>query len=81
MAAPEIDMSEPLTDEAPAEDDEDLEANGDSDVDPMFAADVAEALPDLEDSQIAALQRAILGLIAGGGMGPSTPPTGGLGGF
>jgi hypothetical protein len=34
-----------------------------AEVDPQFAADVAEAFPDLEDAQIAALQRAVFGLM------------------
>lgn len=45
--------------------------------DPMFAADITEAFPDLEDAQIMALQRAMLGLISmGGGAAPSggAPP-------
>jgi hypothetical protein len=37
-------------------------------LDPMFAADVNEAFPDLEDSQLIALQRAIRGLMASGGI-------------
>ena len=42
--------------------------------DPMFAADVAEAFPDLEDAQILALERAFRGLMGGGMGGP--PPMG-----
>lgn len=80
MALPPIDVDEDL--EAPEEadpmddlGDEPLEPEGSPDVDPMFAADVAEAFPDLDDAQMAALQRAVLGLIAsGGGMGGGAPP-------
>lgn len=36
---------------------------GDEDIDPQFAADISEAFPDFEDNQIAALQRAVLGLL------------------
>jgi hypothetical protein len=32
-------------------------------LDPQFAADVAEAFPDLDDAQLTALQRAIQGLV------------------
>lgn len=42
--------------------------------DPMFAADVAEAFPELEDAQIMALQRAMLGLITMGGSGAPPAP-------
>jgi hypothetical protein len=50
---------------APVEGPEDLDAPlaGLEDLDPQFAADVSEALPDLSDEQIAALQRAVLGLL------------------
>jgi hypothetical protein len=53
-------------------DDESLEGDGPEamdapapadDVDPQFAADVSEAFPDLDDNQISALQRAVLGLL------------------
>lgn len=78
MALPEIDMNDDLEadDELPGDPDlEDESPEEDAgDVDPMFAADVSEALPDLDDNQVAALQRAILGLISnmgGGGMPPS----------
>lgn len=84
MALPPIDMSAELEEENPEpefddemedEADEPLEDDG---VDPMFAADIAEAFPDLDDAQIAALQRAVLGLMAGGGgmSGPPAPPMG-----
>ncbi len=76
MAMPPIEMEDDL--EAAPEDD--MAEEGDAmamdvsaDIDPMFAAAIAEAFPDLEDSQIAALQRAMLSLIAGGG----APPAGG----
>lgn len=61
MDMEDMDMEEPLPG------DEDLSA----DLDPMFAADVAEAFPDLDDNQLLALQRAVLGLLGsgGGGMG------------
>lgn len=32
-------------------------------LDPQFAADVSGAFPDLDDAQLSALQRAIMGLI------------------
>jgi len=76
MALPPIDVDEEL--EAP--DDEALE--GDDELEPempeeapdtMFAADIAEAFPDLEDAQIMALQRAVLGLIGGMGGGGAPP--------
>lgn len=49
----------------PVEGPEDLDVplTGLEDLDPQFAADVSEALPNLEDAHIAALQRAILGLL------------------
>lgn len=80
MALPPIDMSAELEEEAPdPEFDEDMEDEAldepleDDGVDPMFAADIAEAFPDLDDAQIGALQRAVLGLIAGGGAPPAAP--------
>jgi hypothetical protein len=87
MALPPIDMSADLEESTPdleAEDEmlEDEEALDDedmgSDVDPMFAADIAEAFPDMDDAQMAALQRAVLGLISGGGAppAPAAPPMG-----
>jgi hypothetical protein len=80
MALPPIDVNEDLEADTEAEPMDDLEDEAmpedmPSDVDPMFAADVAEAFPDLDDAQMAALQRAVLGLIAsGGGMGGGAPP-------
>ncbi len=78
MALPPIDMSADLEDTEPdmEDPDEPLEnepAEADDGVDPMFAADIAEAFPDLGDAQIAAIQRAVLGLIAGGGAPPAAP--------
>jgi len=82
MALPPIDMSAELEDteetgepeEGSLEDmDEDM-AEGEgvsSDLDPMFAADAAEAFPDFDDAQLAALQRAILSLISSGGAPPA----------
>lgn len=75
----ELELDDGPIDEAePDADDEMADIEGDSGVDAMFAADVAEAFPDLDDAQIAALQRAVLGLIAGGGSMGGPPPTGGL---
>ena len=34
-----------------------------SDLDPQFAADAGKAFPDLDDSALASLQRAVLGLL------------------
>lgn len=80
MALPPIDMSAELEDEGMEdmpddEMDEPLEDEPEADdgVDPMFAADISEAFPDLDDAQIAAIQRAVLGLIAGGGAPPAAP--------
>jgi len=78
-------MSADLEESAPDMEDEDeledgsLEDEGvSSDLDPIFAADAAEAFPDFDDAQLAALQRAILGLISGGGAppAPAAPPMG-----
>ena len=81
MADPfEVDDDLEAEDDMGAELDEgaELADEGPADVDPMFAADVAEAFPDLDDAQIAALQRAVLGLLAsspmGGTPGPELPP-------
>lgn len=81
MALPPIDMSADLEDEGDSElegDDEletGLEDEGvSSDLDPMFAADAAEAFPDLDDAGLAALQRAILALIGSGGAPPPAAP-------
>ena len=63
--------------EFPMGDDESLEASPDDEMlkgepmavddggelDPQFAADVSAAFPDLDDAQLSALQRAIMGLI------------------
>lgn len=57
----ELEDSE-LEDEAPAED-----------VDPVFAADMAETGLDLDDAQLAALQRAMLGLMQNMGGGGAPP--------
>lgn len=79
MALPPIDMDDELEadDESAPEDElEPAEGEAPADVDPLFAADVVEAFPDLEDTQIAALQRAVLGLIAAGQM---PPPNTGMG--
>jgi len=46
-----------------APEDMDVPAPGAEDIDPQFAADISEAFPDFEDTQIAALQRAVLGLL------------------
>lgn len=80
MAAKPLDLDD-NEDLESAPDDEAMEGEDspdmpeDSGVDPMFAADIAEAFPDLEDSQIAAIQRAVLGLLAGGGGGMGGPPS------
>lgn len=52
-------------DDAPLDGPEDMDAPapGAEDLDPQFAADVSEAFPDFDDKQIAALQRAIMGLL------------------
>lgn len=73
MPAPPIDLEADLEEDMPEEDmDEPLEDEGvSSDLDPMFAVDAAEAFPDLDDAGLAALQRAILALIAGGGAPPA----------
>ena len=77
MALPPIDANEDLEAESEADDGPlEEEAEAAPDVDPMFAADVAEAFPDLDDAQMAALQRAVLGLMSNmGGMG-GPPPMG-----
>lgn len=48
-----------------AEEPMDMDVPGEmpDDLDPQFAADISEAFPDLDDSQLAALQRAVLGLL------------------
>lgn len=79
MALPELDMDEDL--EADTEldevEDEDAELEPSGDVDPMFAADMEETGLTMSDAQLAAFQRAVLGLISnmgGGGGGMSSPP-------
>jgi|GEM_PF-6524284 len=37
--------------------------DGLGELDPQFAADAAEAFPDLDDAQLTALQRAVQGLL------------------
>lgn len=79
MALPPIDTDTDLEaedTEAPLEDELEGETPEEA-PDAMFAADVSEALPDLDDAQIMALQRAVLGLVAsmgGGGGGGMAPP-------
>lgn len=66
MAMPDMgdmamgDMAEPAADDAGGDA---MAADMAGELDPMFAADVAEAFPDLDDAQITALQRAVMGLI------------------
>lgn len=80
MALPPLDTSAPLDDSEPAPNDpneggfEDSDS-GSSEVDPMFAADMDETGLDLDDKQMASLQRAILGLMGSSG-GGSLPPMG-----
>ncbi len=63
MAAPlpPLPMDEDLEAEAPM--DMDVPGEMPDDLDPQFAADISEAFPDLDDAQLAALQRAVLGLM------------------
>lgn len=80
MALPPLDDSSPLDTEPdptdPGEDDEGNDpGDGPHNVDPMFAADMDETGLDLDDKQMAALQRAVLGLMASSG-GGSLPPMG-----
>lgn len=56
---PPLPMDEPLD----GPETMDAPAPGAEDLDPQFAADISEAFPDLEDAQLAALQRAIMGLL------------------
>lgn len=84
MALPPIDMSADLQDTPDknaddGSDDSPLDDGQSSDVDPVFAADVSEAFPDMDDAQIAALQRAVLGLIGGGGSPPPAPADSSMG--
>ncbi len=79
MALPELDMNDDLEADTELEGDPDLadeSATEDSgDVDPMFAADMQDTGLDLDDAQLAAMQRAMLGLIQNmGGMGGGQPP-------
>lgn len=84
MALPPIDTNTDLEAEDELEPTGDEGSRGDAgsesmgDVDPMFAADVAEAFPDLDDGQIAALQRAFLGLMSGPMGGGAPPAAGGM---
>lgn len=82
MALPPIDTDTDL--EAEDEDLEGFDEGVDGDIEPvpelpdaMFAADIEAAFPELEDDQIMALQRAVLGLMSsmgGGGMGGGGAP-------
>lgn len=63
MAAPLPPMPMDMDLEGSAPEDMDVPATGSEDLDPQFAADISEAFPDLEDAQISALQRAVLGLL------------------
>lgn len=58
-------------DDAPLEGDDEVMPEGEDamavdasgELDPQFAADASSALPDLDDNQLAALQRAVMGLM------------------
>lgn len=74
-----LDDNEPLESEdepmeGELEDDSEAADPMDSGIDPMFAADISEAFPEMDDAQVAALQRAVLGLISGGGGMGGPPP-------
>lgn len=58
IAPPADDLESDPTDPGADQGDEDT-----SDLDPQFAADAGKAFPDLDDSQLASLQRAVLGLL------------------
>lgn len=74
MALPPIDADEELEAEEESLEAEPLpEEPAEEMPDAMFAADVAEAFPDLDDAQIMALQRAVFGLISMGGGGGAPP--------
>lgn len=84
MGADDLESDDNLDDEGDSELEDDMpEDEVDHGLDPMFANDAAEAFPDADDKQLAALQRAILGLISGGGAppAPAAPPPapGGMG--
>jgi hypothetical protein len=51
LDGPDDEMAEPVADDETAE------------LDPQFAADAAEAFPDLDDKGLYALQRAVQGLM------------------
>ncbi len=53
----------PMDDELEGAGPEEMDAPSGGDIDPQFAADISEAFPDLDDAQISALQRAVLGLL------------------
>lgn len=80
MALPPIEDEGDLeaADDEPLESEEDM-APATPDVDPMFAADMSEAFPELDDAQLAAIQRAVLGLISMGGGGGMAPPAAPMG--
>ncbi len=58
---PELDM--PLEGESEPVDEMAMGDDALGELDPQFAADMAEAFPDLDDAQLTALQRAVQGLI------------------
>lgn len=71
MAAsmPPLDMGGDLEGDAlmPGMSDASAELEGPAEeLDPMFAADISEVFPDLNDEQLIALQRAVRGLMAMG---------------
>jgi hypothetical protein len=85
MALPELDMNDDLEADTEQPGDPDLADENtedpSEDVDPMFAADMQDTGLDLDDKQLAALQRAILGVMSnmggmsgsGGGQPPAMP--------
>jgi hypothetical protein len=66
MAAPLPDLEGPLE---PGDSPDEETGEGDSldmtgELDPQFSADFAQAFPDLDDDQLVAVQRAIMGLVS-----------------
>lgn len=61
---PEFPMGdEPLEGDDLALEEDPMAVEEGGELDPQFASDVSEAFPDLDDAQLSALQRAVLGLM------------------
>jgi hypothetical protein len=77
---PETDGAMGADPEAPEGDGLGLGAADETELDPIFAADAGDVFPDLDDTQLLALQKLIDSRIAAGAMPMAEPDTDDMGG-